>query len=664
MGAIIIFLIWGLSQVTTIFSNLETSMLDVHFKYKTIREKENIQEGVSLEVVNPKISQDIIIVGVDFRSLDKFGKWPFPRWRHADLLKSLSRISNQNARESAVLLDMFFVEPDEEAIDDALLVDAIGEHGRVFLETILDEVPPPATNRDEYYARQEVLYETFGHFRNIQGEWHDVPAFYGLQPPLKPYGAATLGYGHANFFEDQDQVYRRQPLVVRSSLLLEEIPLESLTVDIPLDYENFERIEWVDRRGRHRTLPRPLTEELLQDLAVEMEKEAPQKSEDLDGDGEPDRYYHVLYKYKDNFVPAITLAMALNYFHKGLDDIEVVLGEYIFIPQPEVFDPEIGEWVPYELVMTPAVFDEAGQLVTPAETRVLEDIKIPIDDSGRMLINFMGQGSFATPGGRQTFPIRSYSGYAANPPGELDRWPRTKALDNKIVMVGAFARGIAEDQKTTPYGLMYGIEMHANALNTILMNNFLVPVEPWIDLVLLIGLIMLVAFLTTRVPALWAFLITFVMIVILFFTNTIIFEKEALIVNFTSPAIGMILAFVSIVAYRAMTEERDKRIIKNMFGTYLSPKVVEQILDKPPELGGVDKNLTVFFSDIRGFTTLSESMTPQELVQMLNRYLSAMTDIILDMDGTLDKYEGDAIMAFWGRPCPRRTTPSWPVRPR
>ena len=75
-----------------------------------------------------------------------------------------------------------------------------------------------------------------------------------------------------------------------------------------------------------------------------------------------------------------------------------------------------------------------------------------------------------------------------------------------------------------------------------------------------------------------------------------------------------------------------------------------------PELGGVDKELTVFFSDIRGFTTLSESMAPQELVNHLNLYLTAMTDLIMEYKGTLDKYVGDEIMCFWGAPIPRRTT--------
>ena len=102
------------------------------------------------------------------------------------------------------------------------------------------------------------------------------------------------------------------------------------------------------------------------------------------------------------------------------------------------------------------------------------------------------------------------------------------------------------------------------------------------------------------------------------------------------------------------TEERDKKAIRDTFGKYLSPKVVEQLAHDPPELGGTDKELTVFFSDIRGFTTLSENMSPQELVNHLNEYLTAMTDLALDYGGTLDKYMGDAIMCFWGAPIPQQ----------
>jgi adenylate cyclase len=104
-----------------------------------------------------------------------------------------------------------------------------------------------------------------------------------------------------------------------------------------------------------------------------------------------------------------------------------------------------------------------------------------------------------------------------------------------------------------------------------------------------------------------------------------------------------------------MTEEREKQRIQTMFGKFVSKTVVDQMVEtgQQPELGGVDKELTVLFSDIRGFTTLSEAMTPQELVIHLNTYLTAMTDIIMEYQGTLDKYVGDEIMCFWGAPIPQ-----------
>jgi adenylate cyclase len=143
------------------------------------------------------------------------------------------------------------------------------------------------------------------------------------------------------------------------------------------------------------------------------------------------------------------------------------------------------------------------------------------------------------------------------------------------------------------------------------------------------------------------------MIAALFIVASVLFDQEALLLNFSTPALATFFTLLSIVIYRVMTEEKDKRRIRSMFGTYVSPKVVDQILNNPPELGGVDKEITVYFSDIRGFTTISESMTPQELVRILNKYLTAMTDIILKYEGTLDKYEGDAIMCFWGAPVPQ-----------
>ncbi|MCX6129035.1 MAG: adenylate/guanylate cyclase domain-containing protein, partial [Proteobacteria bacterium] len=104
--------------------------------------------------------------------------------------------------------------------------------------------------------------------------------------------------------------------------------------------------------------------------------------------------------------------------------------------------------------------------------------------------------------------------------------------------------------------------------------------------------------------------------------------------------------------YKYMTEEREKKMVKGAFQHYLSPEVIDQVLQNPDQLklGGEKKELTVFFSDVRGFTTISETLTPEKLSELMNEYFTPMTSIVLRSKGVLDKYIGDAIMAFWGAP--------------
>jgi adenylate cyclase len=305
--------------------------------------------------------------------------------------------------------------------------------------------------------------------------------------------------------------------------------------------------------------------------------------------------------------------------------------------------------------VTPDQFDKDGNLVKEGKKRVLDKLDIPIDSQGAMLINFMGFPSSDSPDGQQTFPVRSYASYAEKAPGpNPDSWRRTMAVGNKILMVGAFSAGMAADQKTTPFGLMFGIEIHANALNTILMDNFLMAVPKWVDIAVLVLLVLIVAFMSSRLTALLSFFGTFFLEIAFFFATNAAFEYRTTLINFSSPALGMVFTFLAIVVYRAMTEERDKKAIRETFGKYLSSEVVDQLMEDPPELGGVDKDLTVLFSDIRSFTTLSETMSPQELVNHLNCYLTAMTDVIFEYGGYLDKYVGDEVMCFWGAPLPQQ----------
>ena len=658
IGVLVFLILYGVSSSTVLISGLEQSILDFNFRLKNITRRARVQEVVTLEKRNPKISPDILIVGIDDRSLDKFGRWPFPRYTHANMINYLSRIKYTHERERALFLDIFFVEPSNPT-HDALLVESIKENSRVFLETILTRVPNPAGTEEEYFARQYLLYDIYGTVKTINGDWTNLETLLGLYPPLKPYARAAHGYGHPNFVEDDDQVYRKQPLLVKSAELLGEISLDELQSSDLTEEEraNFVRLVWIDKENIYHDVPYPLTGKVIGDLKKTMEANAPLKAVDTNNDKEPDLYYHVVRKYKDNILPSITLALSLEYFHKRLDDIEVVLGKYIRIPTPESFNVETKSWEPYQLLVTPAELDAEGFIIKDAVMKQLDEIKIPINDKAQLLINYMGIGSSASPQGHQTFPVRSYSGYSKvtkdMDPNHPESWKNTRALGNKIVMVGPFSKGIAEDEKTTPFGLMYGVEIHANALNTIIMNNFLYVVPEWVNMLILLGMSLLTAFMASRLSTIWSLILSMFMIIVYFFAVSLIFDLYNQIIGLSAPIFATLLSFLAVIVYRIMTEEKDKQRIRDMFGKYVSPAVVDEILGNPPELGGVDKDLTVFFSDIRGFTTFSETMTPQELVNHLNIYLTAMTDIILDFRGTLDKYVGDEIMCFWGAPLPQ-----------
>lgn len=658
IGLVVFLLVFAIGERTVLISNTEFKVLDFNFRLKNVVREENVQEGVSVKKLNPNISPAILIIGIDDQSLSRLGKWPFPRYEEANLANAFTRIVNQDERELALFMDIFFIEPDRVAEDDAVLVDAIKENQKVFLETVLTREAGTGASSEEFFERQAILNERYGTVTNVSGDWTEVNSYRGVLPPLKPYARATHGYGHAVFEDDDDEVFRRQPLVVRYSRLLEEIPLDELSPDTPVDRSKFEHFVWLDKENIYHNVPYPLDDKELAKLQKEMQRKAPLKSEDSDRDGNVDREYYVIRKYQDYFLPAITLSLALEFFHKELSDVEVVLPEYIRIPSPMQFNQETQDWEPYQLMVTPPVLDDENNVIQEGVYTQPDEIRIPINERGEMLINFMGVASSASPRGHQTYPVRPFSGYSMKAPDpdpetSYPPWPPSQRVANRILMVGPFSKGIAEDEKPTPYGLMYGVEIHANALNTIIMGKFLNHAPFWLETLVLFAMAMLTAFIVSRLPTVWSLLISFVLMIGYFFAVSFVFELYNYILVLSAPIGAVFLCLIAVIAYRVISEEKEKQRTREMFGKYVSPTVVDQILANPPELGGVDKEITVFFSDIRGFTTLSENMTPQELVNHLNEYLTAMTDIILDFNGTLDKYVGDEIMCFWGAPLPQ-----------
>jgi adenylate cyclase len=235
---------------------------------------------------------------------------------------------------------------------------------------------------------------------------------------------------------------------------------------------------------------------------------------------------------------------------------------------------------------------------------------------------------------------------------------------DKIVLVGGTAIGIG-DLRNTPFeGATYmGVEVHANIIDDLLHSDekgrgFLTRGfdEEMIDIgfILLFGLVFGYGFSRIK-PLLSTISLALTLAVFAWFVY-FSFAQHGRWLSFVIPAGTLIVNYAVITSFRMIFEEREKRKIRKTFSQYLSPGVIA-LIEKDPQKyirpGGEMKELTVMFSDIRGFTTLSEGLTPDELVRLLNEYLGAMTDIIFANFGTLDKYIGDAIMAFWGSPYPQ-----------
>ena len=222
-------------------------------------------------------------------------------------------------------------------------------------------------------------------------------------------------------------------------------------------------------------------------------------------------------------------------------------------------------------------------------------------------------------------------------------------IAGKIVLVGDTSE-VSHDIFTSPIGEVYGIEFLADTIYT-LMNN--APIRPAGDFTeILVFAVLFIAFvLVTMIPKYEnALFFLIIALYVAFGFYTYVYHGIAFSMSYSLIACFLTTGIINL--YLFMMERKQKGFIKGAFSQYLSPTVIDQIVENPDmlQLGGEKREMTPFFSDIQGFSTISEGLTPEELVQLLNEYLTAMCDIVSSYHGTIDKFEGDAIIAFWGAP--------------
>lgn len=335
------------------------------------------------------------------------------------------------------------------------------------------------------------------------------------------------------------------------------------------------------------------------------------------------------------YYPSIDLLLALDYYGVDLHrDLEVVMGEYVKIKN-----------IPEKTLTTfnrrTAKMETRDIMAIPNDRR---EIVIPIDWEGQMDINFAG--------GRYAF--RSHEIFEV-----ATEWDKETAqqFDNNIFLVAMYyatGRGASKDAHLSPFGEMSGIEHHAHALNTILNQDFLVMPPMVVNFLTFMGFAFLIGFIQPRVSTVIGFGVSIAMLVLYSILSLVLFAEFNFVTVLPTIILTQVIVFVTIIGFRILTEEANVKYIRNTFSKFVSKDVVDELLKNPDNLvlGGSKREITIFFSDIRGFTTISEALGPEELVKLLNEYLSSMTEIVLEYKGTIDKYMGDAIMAFWGAPIP------------
>ena len=289
----------------------------------------------------------------------------------------------------------------------------------------------------------------------------------------------------------------------------------------------------------------------------------------------------------------------------------------------------------------------------------LDAVLVPADEEGRLLLNWHGGAKTYTYYALHKLILSQLELLRLEAEGVPYEEARGEVLDphlfrDKVVLIGSTAAALS-DLKANPFGASYpGIEVHATALDNILNGDFLHR-PAGSTRALLTGLLLLLAgqVFMRRQGAALASLLALVMLAGYLAAVVLVFVELTTWLDVVLPTSGLVLVFAGSQTAQYLTEGLAKRRIRAAFQRYLPPAVVDEVLRVPVDelkLGGDRRELTVYFADIVDFTSISERLEPEELVRLLNGYLSEMTGILSGRGATLDKYIGDCIMSFWGAP--------------
>lgn len=275
-----------------------------------------------------------------------------------------------------------------------------------------------------------------------------------------------------------------------------------------------------------------------------------------------------------------------------------------------------------------------------------KNTKIPLTD-GNLILRYDRKSSpFKTFSARQVFRFYHDNNRSTTPAIRKD------FFKGKVVFIGPTAAGLYDLKPTSVSSISTGVHVHATAFDNIIRRDFIRPVSR----VLVVGFMLLIcvfiSYSVLKSHSLLKNLSVFILSLIIVLSITAALFREALYMNIISPAASLTLSFIIAVAYSYATEGRQRLLLKATFSQYMDKKIADYLLENPSLIkpGGKMRRVTVFFTDVAGFTSIAEITPAEEIARILHTVLNSLTNVIIENQGVIDKYIGDSIMAFWGAP--------------